>query len=198
MPLEVTPNVPNLRAMRWLFATSACVCAEVNAAIEFGGYIQSAGKVQVVLFDSATGKSSPFLRVGDAFLGYKVVSVSNDILTIEKDGVTSQLHLKADAVKSGSSPAHSVKQVWKVTIHADGKIVLSVDGRAVFDGEPISYEELDATFRQLSARTRAPLFLALQQPLAGTKESLEASKLVVDMLKHRGPQKWTILILPVQ
>jgi hypothetical protein len=92
-------SIPSLVALALFFVGTAW--AEVVPPLAFSGVLQDQNGVSVVLSDPATGESQ-WLRTGQTFKGYLLVSYNADASTVllRKDGSEVTLHLNEAKVSA--------------------------------------------------------------------------------------------------
>jgi hypothetical protein len=165
---------------------SLTIGSPAMGALEFSGFMQTGEELRIVLTDLETGKSSGFLAVGESFHGHKIVGLTKDVLTVEREGKRFELSLKADGVKDGKATLPGEKTNVAVGV--------TIDGKAMLGGRTVSFDELDAELKRL-AEKGAPLQLAIHEPPSPNQTSHEATKRVMESLERSGAKKWSLKIV---
>ncbi len=126
-----------------LACSPLAVCGQNDrsgAKLEFSAVLQSGREVMVVVTEVGSKQVSPWLKTGDSFLGVTIGAYdpSVDALTIERDGRSARIFLKAGKVQDGTSEAKTERH-FRFTVLPGGTISN--------DGVPTSPADLVAIFR---------------------------------------------------
>ena len=144
-----------------------------------------------VVLDRETGKSSGWLSVGSTFQGYKVVDFDdeNEVLAVGNSGSVVRLSLKEARVKDGKAGAGDDKMEFK--------LALTPAGEPILNGQALTFEQLELTFRQFAQRG-APVAIVIQEPEKPNQVSFEAVRKIAILLRESGMRKWSIRIAHTQ
>ena len=117
----------------------------LRGVLEFSGYHILSGKSWFILKDTATGKTSDWLRRGESFGGYTVTDFDpgDESLTIVRGSETIRLPIRQARVREGA-PARAEAQIL-VTERGAAlfRLVVSEDGRPLLNGQPFQFKAWD-------------------------------------------------------
>jgi hypothetical protein len=91
------------------------VTASLRAEVEFSGFYLTSNEALFILSEKDGGESSRWLKVGESFHAYTIRSFDreHEVITIEKDGQLSHLHLRGSKVANGEMTIDGTITWWR-------------------------------------------------------------------------------------
>lgn len=120
-------------SMAALAVVFSLVLAPLRAEVEFVGILATKEKTMFYLKDAAAGKESGWVELKQNFAGFTVTAydAKNDVLTLTKDGATTQIRLRDAKIVNGRQEV-----TGGVTLQAGEKLVVE-RATMLFDQENI-------------------------------------------------------------
>jgi hypothetical protein len=140
---------------RFLLVLSGLFFSISSAQIEFVGYMTSAEGPRFTLKESKEEKASGWLRLGDSYLGSKLVAhdPQRGILYVEKNGDRFGLPLKQDRVAHGDKSKSTKPKIGKISIQfaGDKRVPEQMvrDGMHIRSGDEFNEVVIDNAIRSL-------------------------------------------------
>lgn len=149
-----------------------------RASLEFSGYLISNSGKQFYLTDLDTGSKSPWLAIGDSFLGHVVVKFdeAEETLTLDQKGKPVVLRLKFSHVTDGRGETSAKLMI---------RVIVSEEGAFLLEGKSVDQLGLLSYFEEL-VRSGRPISLTILAPPRSTLKNAEATRKVSNTFSASG------------
>lgn len=138
----------------------------LRGELEFSAFVVLPKSELFVLRDLEQDQTSGLLNLGQSFRGYTLISFDSkrEVITVEKDGNTTEIRLKDSKVKDGSGVVHVSNQSLDFaprfiggppsdhSSNVIGRIVVKDDGGLFFDGKKTGMNQLDSLLNNIKEK----------------------------------------------
>lgn len=182
---------PILRLILWILVLVVPARLSQAATPEFSGYMDFGKKSLFVFTNIESRSTSGWITLGQAFLDHKVhgFDPADEVVILEYQGKLLRIPLKGLRVVA----PHMKSDFSELTMS------VSMDGILILNGQPVSWDALDALFASL-ASTTDKLRVMLQQPSYPPGVDISRVVSTVEELSKRmresGLKKGEMILLP--